>query len=257
MSKYAGILICSDYDGTLALDGKILPANAEAVNRFVAEGGRFTVISGRTAREIARMTEEIAINAPIGAINGTLLCHRETGEELYAGVMDPGVPALIADLWQRFPYIRSFSCFDHTRSYLYKRSQADELPVADFLAALPPKLHKACIHTGAEHSVEFRDLLRAEIGDRFNISRSWSGGIEMQSIRDSKGEAVRRIRALLGDAVKTVICVGDYENDIPMFEAADIGIAVGDGSPDTLAAAHRVTVPVRMNAIAQVIGELS
>lgn len=256
MGKYSGILICSDYDGTLALEGKVLPGNAEAVNRFVAEGGMFTVISGRTPREITRMTEGLAINAPVGAINGTLLYHRETGEAIYAGTMDPGVPELVAALWRRFAYIRSFSCFDHARSYLFKREQEAERPVDDFLAALPAKLHKCCIHTGPERSAEFRDLLRVEIGGRFNISRSWNGGIEMQSIRDSKGEAVRKMRELLGGTVKTVICVGDYENDIPMFDAADLSFAIGDGSPDTLAAADRVTVPVRDNAIAQIISEL-
>lgn len=256
MGKYSGILICSDYDGTLALEGKVLPANAEAIERFVAEGGMFTIISGRTQREIERMTEGMSINAPVGAINGTLLYDRATGEQLYTGTMDPGVPELVAALWQRFAYIRSFSCFDNNRSYLYRRTQADELPLTDFLAALPANLHKCCIHTGPEKSAEFRDLLCREIGDRFNISRSWNGGIEMQSIRDSKGHAVARMRALLGDAVKTVICVGDYENDIPMFEAADIAYAIGDGSPLTLEAADRVTVPVRENAIAKIISEL-
>lgn len=256
MGKYSGILICSDYDGTLALEGKVLPGNAEALEHFAAEGGRFTVISGRTVREIRRMTEGLPVNAPIGAINGTLISDCVTGETLYAGIMDPGVSDLVRTLWHRFDYIRSFSCFDCNRSYLYKRAQADELPLDDFLAALPADLHKCCIHTGPEHSAAFRDLLRAEIGDRFNISRSWNGGIEMQSIRDSKGEAVRRMRALLGDAVHTIVCVGDYENDIPMFEAADRSYAVGDGSPDTLAAAERITVPVRENAVAAVIRDL-
>ena len=53
-----------------------------------------------------------------------------------------------------------------------------------------------------------------------------------------------------------LVCVGDYENDIPMIKAADIGYAVGNAVPPLKAVADRVTVDCRDHALAHIIGEL-
>ena len=55
----------------------------------------------------------------------------------------------------------------------------------------------------------------------------------------------------------TLVCVGDYENDIPMIKEADIGYAVGNAVPKLKAVADRVTVKNTENAIAAIIYELA
>lgn len=49
---------------------------------------------------------------------------------------------------------------------------------------------------------------------------------------------------------------GDYNNDISMFNAAKVGIAVFNGCPEALAAADFVTVSNEENAVAKVIYDL-
>ena len=52
------------------------------------------------------------------------------------------------------------------------------------------------------------------------------------------------------------VAVGDYENDITLLRMADIGYAVSNALPCTLAAADRVTVSGGENALAKIIFEL-
>ena len=49
---------------------------------------------------------------------------------------------------------------------------------------------------------------------------------------------------------------GDYENDLSLILAADIGYAPADAIPKVLRAADRVTVPHTESAIARIIEEL-
>lgn len=262
MGRYTGILLCTDWDGTIAVGGVALPGNVEAVARFVAEGGRFTVVSGRTPRELTRMTEGLAVNAPMAGLNGTLVFDRTSGEHYHVGHMPEGAKTEIAALRHRFDFFRGYHYFTADQHFYYSFDDK-ERTFEEFLADIPETgLHKICINTlprdeeGYECSAFLRDTLTAELGDRYAVSRSWHSGVEIQSAEHSKGKAIERIRALLGDEIKTVICAGDYENDIPMLRAADIGIAIGDGSAMTRAAANRVTVPVRECAIARIIDEL-
>jgi hydroxymethylpyrimidine pyrophosphatase-like HAD family hydrolase len=109
------------------------------------------------------------------------------------------------------------------------------------------------------HSV-FSDRMIEEIteqsGDRFHVSRSWIRGIELQSPDSGKGVAVNTLREMLGD-IRTVVCAGDYENDISMLRVADISYAVGNAVPAVKAVAMRQTVDCTEGAIAKMIEELS
>jgi len=50
--------------------------------------------------------------------------------------------------------------------------------------------------------------------------------------------------------------VGDFENDIDMIKAADIGYAVGNATDDVKKIADRITVSNDKAAIARIIEEI-
>ena len=47
MGKYDGILLCTDFDGTLYFEKNITAENIEAIRCFQENGGFFTVATGR------------------------------------------------------------------------------------------------------------------------------------------------------------------------------------------------------------------
>ena len=83
MVDFSRYLIASDIDGTyIAPDGSLVQRNLDAIARFRAGGGLFTVSSGRIACTIHPNIPLIpeTLNAPAILSNGAVLYDFHTGE---------------------------------------------------------------------------------------------------------------------------------------------------------------------------------
>jgi hydroxymethylpyrimidine pyrophosphatase-like HAD family hydrolase len=65
-----------------------------------------------------------------------------------------------------------------------------------------------------------------------------------------------KIAEHLGIDPARTVAVGDYNNDIGMFKAAGLGVAVSNACQAALKAADRITVSNEEHAIAQIISDL-
>ena len=72
----------------------------------------------------------------------------------------------------------------------------------------------------------------------------------------NKGQGIRDICAVLGIGAEAVIAFGDAANDIPMLQAAGVGVAMGNASPAVKAAADRVTLSNNEDGIAAALAKL-
>ena len=91
MGKFDHVLIVSDLDYTfLGEKGALVPRNLEALERFRAEGGKFTVATGRRLFDVKRAIPNLEqiINAPAILANGSILHDVIRNEEIDSGVMD-------------------------------------------------------------------------------------------------------------------------------------------------------------------------
>jgi len=80
VGKFSGVLIASDYDNTMVYtegalkSGGPLPSvsreNREAVEYFMAEGGTFSVATGRALPSFSRVREGVPMNGPTVLFNG-------------------------------------------------------------------------------------------------------------------------------------------------------------------------------------------
>jgi len=87
-----------------------------------------------------------------------------------------------------------------------------------------------------------------------HVSRSWPVGVEVVAYGSGKGTCVRKLKEITGSSL--LVCVGDFENDIDMIKAADIGYAVGNATDDVKKIADRITVSNDKAAIARIIEEI-
>ena len=94
------------------------------------------------------------------------------------------------------------------------------------------------------------------MADRFDFIRSEKTLYEILPKGICKGTAIRKLCDYLKVDMRKTIAIGDYNNDIPMFRAAGIGIAVSNACEDALKAADFVTVSNQEHAIAKVIQDL-
>lgn len=77
--------------------------------------------------------------------------------------------------------------------------------------------------------------------------------VEVFSRSASKGAALRALAERLNIPKEQIACIGDGENDLPMFEAAGLRIAMGNAVPELKQQASQVTRTNRQNGVAYAI----
>lgn len=80
--------------------------------------------------------------------------------------------------------------------------------------------------------------------------------VDVQPPCRGKGEALRYLQEVMAIDPSEVVAVGDATNDIPMFEAAGLGVAMRDAMPAAKAAADRVIGGAESDTIAELAEEL-
>lgn len=253
---FDGYLICSDCDGTLTdKDGRLSEENARLIRYFQEKGGRFTLATGRFVNYLAQFQDSLQINAPVVALNGTMLYDLSQNREWFHWRMarEEGMEVLrylqknrtdVDEYW--------INCgVDDGRAF---RPATDDLEA--FAAAMPEEWYKIVFVQKEEVTPLLRADLRSRFGHRFRFDSSWPNGLEMQRIDSGKGRAIRTLKEFYKGAVHTVICVGDAENDLTMMEVSDISYAVANAIAPVKEAADRLTVSNDAHALAHIIQEL-
>ena len=106
MGKFDGILIASDMDGTLLNDERTIGAETiEALEYFTANGGHFSLATGRTRPGTAAYRRILPCNGPGVYLNGAIICDETTEQIVYMEGLDDRAKELARKVMQRFPHI--------------------------------------------------------------------------------------------------------------------------------------------------------
>lgn len=253
---FDGYLICSDCDGTLTdKEGRLSEENAKAIRYFQQRGGRFTLATGRFVNHLEQFKDSLQVNAPVVALNGTMLYDLEHGREYFHW----RIPR--EDCMDVFQYLQDNrtdvdECWINCgleNGYAFRPGKDN---LEEFAATTPEEWYKIVFVQKEEVTPLLQADLRKAFGDRFRFESSWPNGLEMQRIDSGKGLAIKTLKEFYEGAIHTVICAGDAENDLTMMEAADISYAVSNAIDAVKEAADRVTVSNDEHAMAHIIKEL-
>jgi len=261
MGKFTGYLFCSDLDGTLLnRDRRISAETEEAIRYFQENGGLFTMATGRWYDYLERYKPGFSPNTHVICLNGTVLCHRDTGEVLLSrpirnkdSVVDDAKKIVTEDdeIWGMDVFVDGE---DDGIGF-----SAEELVGTDFSELKKIVSEKEIfklIFTYPDVGRHRVERMNEKYGDRYIFARSWSEGMEVVSHDAGKGAMMNVLRNMVEVPIHTTVAVGDYDNDIQMVKYADIGYAV-ENAVDTLKeVADRVTVDRDSSPIAKIISEL-
>lgn len=248
MKKFEGILICSDLDGTLRnSNGYISHENINAINYFIDNGGKFTLCTGRNPVYASSLTSEgLKFNSPLIALNGAMIYDTQKSKILFHNPMD-------------FSKIKNVDIFINENKSLIKNVVFHSVKsVENYDEIENDILYKVVfISDTPEDSKTLRKHLNKFYPKGFYITNSWPTGLEILGSNSKKGECIKIIKNYIDTNISTIICIGDYENDISMLKAADISYAV-DNAPDVVKkAAQRITVSNDNHAIKKIIEEIN
>ena len=249
MALFEDILLTVDYDRTLtAPDSTIPERNLEAIRYFIANGGSFTMNTGRSTNTYRSLMDIIPVNAPLLLYNGSAAYHN--GEFVYAHEIALDMWPVLEQVAAEFPTLNlevqgldTHYLVNEKPDYLafyagvgWHHATAhpgDDLgPFIKF--ALFGRPHFNAVATMFEGSAEeIAEFDRAEAwlnekwGDRVNVFRAAPRIIDVHAKGVSKLAAARDLQARLGK--KILVCVGDAENDITMLDGADYAYCPADG----------------------------
>jgi len=228
MGKYTGYMIVTDYDGSFAEAGEVSPENREAVRRFQAEGGLFTIASGRSPSFLLSKKDSFVPNAPVVSMNGTYISDPLDIEQAVAEFpLAPEDLEIICTIADRAP-VRSVVLFDANK--VNNTWQAGcGIPVREFFRSAPPPYYKGMFVVNAEDMPALLAAAEEIFAGRYELNCSWSEGLELHAKGTGKGECLYVLREWArkrGIEPLTIIGVGDYGNDLSLIQMADIGVAV-------------------------------
>lgn len=245
MSELSNILIVTDLDGTFfGRHSEPLPRNLEAIELLKAQGGHFTVATGRTYLNLKHKWQDAAdiVNAPVVGCNGAMLCDLKADKVIDARLMDKRhVEELIELMLAEFPDLGARISVEE--GFLTSQLQCERCgelsrdidrvaPAKMFL--LPeeewesiPDWYKVVVRGSAARTDEFRALAESKWGDRFVTSKSGASYLEFQAPGTTKATMLPALRSYVeertGKPVRIYAC-GDYENDLTMLKAADVAV---------------------------------
>ncbi len=252
--KFDGILICTDFDNTLAFAETVSPENREAIRYFQENGGLFAPVSGRPSRFFLRHLEQFRPNTFVAGLNGTIIEDIFSGERIFEAPLGDEALATAAACVARYSTIHLIG-FQGAATSTEIEKPADGW---DFTKTpiVSPFYKIMLVLDDPEQSDAVYNGLTERFGDRYEVARSWLTGVELQAKGVDKGTAIRELRRYYGERIKTVIGFGDYENDIPLLRAADIAVAEENALPCVKAVADRVTGSCKTDSLARIIMEL-
>lgn len=277
MGKFTGLLLASDYDNTLTYTEEALrlcrpmppvsKANQAAIRYFMAEGGIFSVATGRAKPAFEAVADGVPMNGPTVLFNGAAIYDFSTGKYLCEAFLPETARVHIAQTIRELPFaavelyhdnndIHALQPNDVTRRHLHVTHSPTV--IVDSMEQVPSPISKALFSTEPAHQAALLDYLRGQgwYGD-YEIVASSESLVELTARGANKGGMVRRLAALLHIPQANVACVGDHANDISMLTWAGMAFAPANALPEVRALPCVRTLPdCREDAIAALIAVL-
>lgn len=274
--RFDGMLLVSDFDNTLLyterslLEGAPPPAmperNLSALRRWMDQGGRFAVATGRAMAAFRPQLPAVPCNAPIIVDNGGTIYDFAREACLWALPLPEQAREHIAAVLEAFPGISIELYHPAGPVQVVNPSrwndQHAKLTGAGYetVAGLSPEevsspLSKALFVAEGEVLTRVQDFLTDRgWGDLYELIFSSGCLLEMTARGANKGGAALRLKALLG--CEKLFCVGDHLNDLPMLAAADRSFAPANAVPEVLASGAEVVCHCLKGAVGDAVERL-
>jgi len=248
------------------LDGTLLNASAEldeytlnAVNRYTSNGGIFTVATARTSETVRHIMSGAKLNAPQILMNGVFAYDGESKKFVMSRIIDRETVRELISIVNRFS-LSGFMYIARDGFVDTYYTRLDTHRSREFKEERERKYNKSFTYTADFNSLEldravyFSVCERRELLDEAAYELKKLPGLNVVYHSDvydtglwyldicaasaSKRSALDYLRAAYG--YDRIIAFGDNYNDLPLFEGADVKIAVGNAVDELKKAADLV-----------------
>ncbi len=264
MGRFDGVLLVSDYDDTFCDDNGYVPqVNIDAVEFFVANGGHFTIATGRAHTTFAPYVGRVPVNTPVILSNGSALYDFRADVMLEQTLLDRRAPADLAALCAAveglgFEAYHGEDIYAHAPNWVtdahMKRVGSDYVALP--IEQMPTPWTKAIVQGEHADLLRAREWLHTACPGRYETIFSNHYYLEVTDRGSNKGGMVVKLARRLDIAPEHIWCVGDNQNDIPLLELSRIPFAPSDCADEVKQWGATLLCPCGEGTIARVVDEL-
>jgi len=256
-------LVALDLDGTLVGDDLVLrPRVRDAVAAAQAQDVVVTIVTGRMFQAARPFARALGVGGAMVCYQGAAIFDASTGATLRETPVRSDVTRDVLQ-WAHEHGVHA-QCYADDQLYVEQINRFSEryTALARVVPVVVPSLRaafaerpsiKVVLVDDAERADQYLAALRPLLGDRAYLTRSHVDFVEVVDPRVNKGEALAFIAQRYGVPLAETLAVGDAWNDVPMLDAAAVGVAMGSGPPELLVRADHVVADVAHDGVAEAI----
>lgn len=239
-------LIALDVDGTLLLPDKTISAR---VARTVAAGKERAIVvlaSARPPRSLRAFQESLGLTSPQVNYNGALVWDARSRQVLSHSPMSGALVSELITL-ARSHVPEAVVSVEHLDRWLTDRvdprflTETARIFPPDFVGPLEAFIHngatKLMLQAEPAQITRLREALEVRYSDRVTFIRTDDDLLQMMDRNTSKWRTLKWVAGSLGILPDEILAIGDNENDVEMIREAGVGVAMGNGTLDAIAAA--------------------
>jgi Cof subfamily protein (haloacid dehalogenase superfamily) len=256
-------LVALDLDGTLVGDDLVLrPRVREAVAAARANGVAVTIVTGRMFAAARPFARALGIDGPMVCYQGAAIFDAASGATLRETPVRQDVTREVLQ-WAHDHGVHA-QCYANDTLFIEQVNRFSKryTDLARVEPVIVPSLRaafadrptiKIVIVDDADRADQHLAALRALLGERAYLTRSHAEFVEVVDPAVNKGEALAFVAQRYGVPLDATLAVGDAWNDVPLLDAAAVGVAMGSGPPELLARADHVVADVAHDGVAEAI----
>jgi hydroxymethylpyrimidine pyrophosphatase-like HAD family hydrolase len=255
-------LVATDVDGTLLDPDERVSSRAVAVvERVVAAGVGFVLVTGRPPRWIPPVVAQLGVASLAVCANGSVLYDAAEGRVLWAETLAPdALVRLAAAAVETLPgcalaveRVDVGAPFVAEPGYRHAWEDGDEI-AADRSVLLSRPAVKLLIRDPRLSSDAMVAALTPVIGHEADLTFSYPRGlVEVSPPGVTKATGLAEVARRHGVVAADVVAFGDMPNDLEMLRWAGHGVAMGNAHPALLEIADEVTASNADDGLALVL----
>jgi len=214
------LALATDYDGTLAEQGRVRPETVAAIERLRRSGRRALLVTGRELEDLKSVFDRLDLFDRVIAENGALLYRPQTREEV---VLAEPPPAELANL-------------------LRKRGVA------------PLGVGQVIVATREPHQLDALEVVH-QLGLEWQVIFN-KGAVMLLPPGVNKQTGLNAALSELGLSMRNTVAVGDAENDHAMLAESECGVAVANALDSLKDRADLVTRGARGTGVEELVDRL-
>ncbi len=242
-------LVAVDLDGTLLRDDGTSAEDTAALVEALQQGLTVCIATGRPHKSALLVLEGLGLPPmPVISFNGAMVKVPGTEEPLLhitmpADLAREVVQAGVEEGWH-LQYFLGDDLYVARMSKMawgyWRRTGIRPTPVGDLRKLTDREPTKIILVEEPERVDVIAPEMARRWGDRLYVARSRPDIVELVSRSVNKGAALRWLAQHLGYAPEETLGIGDAANDVPLIEAAGLGVAMPGSDPEVLAVADVV-----------------